>query len=128
MFVILSCNQESFNDQVHVKFERLAVNFASHDLNHFFSEFEICSFESEISGWRDVEDKSKVDMNYVSFFFVDENVSIVSVFYLQNVRNNRVCRLGFYEIFSCLLEHTVVFWPEVTNEKLVKRLFVCFSN
>lgn len=59
-------------------------------------------------------------MNQKTLIFVDENIAIVSVFDLQNVRNDGVGGLRFYEVLTSLLEVDVVLWSEVIDEELIK--------
>ena len=67
-------------------------------------------------------------MNQKTLIFVDENIAIVSVFDLQNVRNDGVGGLRFYEVLTSLLEVDVVLWSEVIDEELIKWLFIGLSN
>lgn len=58
-------------------------------------------------------------MNYMSVF-VNHNVSIVSVFYLEKVANNGIRRHGFYEVRSCFLEVFSTFIAILVKEVFIK--------
>lgn len=90
MLVVPAGNQEALNHQVHVQLERLAVDLASHDLYHFFSQLEVRSLKAEVVGWRDVEDEPKVYMDEVSLLLVDQDIAVMPVLDLQDVGDNGV--------------------------------------
>lgn len=128
MLEILPGDKESFDHQIHVQLERLAINLPTHNLNHLLSQLEVCPFESQIACWRYVKNKPEVDMHYVSFLFVDEDIAIVSVLDLQNVGNYRISCLWFYEVLSCFLESAVMLSTKITDEKLIQGLLVSFAD
>lgn len=66
-------------------------------------------------------------MHQITLLFIDEYISIMPVFYLQDVWYYGISCLWFYEILSCLLEHTVVFRAKVANEKLIQWLLIGFT-
>lgn len=85
VLLVLSGDQEALDHQVHVQFEWLAVDFAPHDLDHLLGQLEVCSFEPQVAGWRYIKNEAEVNVYDIAFLFVYQNVSVVPVFYLQNV-------------------------------------------
>lgn len=67
-------------------------------------------------------------MNKIALLLVDKDVAIMPVFNLQDIGDYRVCCLRFNEIFTSFLESTVMFRTKIIQEKLIKRLFICFSD
>lgn len=127
MLLVLPHHQERLDHQVEVQAERLTVDRPAHDFDHLLSQLEIGTFELHIPGWGDIEDKPKVNVDEVALV-VDEDVAVMAVLYLQDVRDNRVGRLRLYEIVAGLLEIQVVFRAEFVDEVLVQRLFVDLAD
>ena len=67
-------------------------------------------------------------MNEITFLCIYQNISIVPVFYLQNIRNDAVCGLGSDKILTGLLEANVVLRSKVGNKELIQTFLVGFSD
>lgn len=88
VLLVLSGNQEAFNNQVHVQLKWLTVDLAPHDFDHLLGELEVCSFESQVARWRYIKNEAEVNVDDITFFFVYQNVPVMPVLYLQNVGYN----------------------------------------
>lgn len=127
MLLVLPHHQECLDHQVQVQAERLTVDRPAHDFDHLLSQLEFGTFELHIPGRGDIEDKAEINVDEVALV-VDEDVAVMPVLYLQDVRDNRVGRLRLYEIVAGLLEIQVVFRAEFVDEVLVQRLFVDLAD
>lgn len=67
-------------------------------------------------------------MDQITLLLVDQDVSIVTIFNLQNVRHQGVCSLRANEVFPCSLENSLMLSSEVIDEELIERFLVSFSN
>jgi hypothetical protein len=103
MLLVLPHHQERLDHEVQVQAEWLTVDRPAHDFDHLLSQLEIGTFELHIPGRGDIEDKAEINVDEVAFV-VDEDVAVMPVLYLQDVRDNRVGRLRLYEIVAGLLE------------------------
>lgn len=66
-------------------------------------------------------------MHQKTFLFVDQDVAVVTVLHLKDVRNNRICGLRPNEVLPRLLKPEIVLWTKITQEKLIERLLVCLA-
>ena len=87
--------EKSFNTKVLVEKEMLRIESA-HNGNHFFSEFEVGIFKSEVVSWGNIENEAEVDVDDVATF-IDEYVAVMPVFDLENVADDGVACLRLDE-------------------------------
>jgi len=83
--VITSSQEETFDDEGQVQLEWFRIGATSHDPNHLISQLEGCPLEFHVSSRRCLKDETKIDMNQVSLLFVDQYVSVVPIFDLNDV-------------------------------------------
>ncbi len=59
-------------------------------------------------------------MHQKTFLLVDQNVAVVTVLHLKDVRDNGICGLRANEVLPRLLKPEIVLWAEITQEKLIE--------
>lgn len=77
--------QKTFNDKSEIQLEGFTINTSPHNFNHFFRQFKCSSLKPQISSWTNLQNKSEINVYEISLLFINQNVSIVSVFYLQDI-------------------------------------------
>lgn len=87
----------------------------------------MCSFESKIVGWGNVQNKTKIDVDEKSFLFVNKDVSIMTILDLEDIRNHWIGSLWSDKILPSLLEPEAMLRSEVTQKELIQGLLICLS-
>jgi len=85
-------------------------------------------FKSQIIGRRYIQNKAEIYMHQKTFLLVDQDVAVVTVLHLKDVRDNGICGLRANEVLPRLLKPEIVLWAEITQEKLIERLLVCLTD
>lgn len=107
--------QKRLNRPVDVKLVAFRSFTSAEDVDEFFGELEIGAFETHVFAWGPVEDETEVYVHYVALR-VYHDVSVVSVFYLKNVRNNRVSCQGTDKVQLSYFELNTLFTSELFSE------------
>jgi hypothetical protein len=128
VLVVATGKQESLDHEGQVELEGLALYASAHDVDHLLRELEGGPFELEVVGGGNIEDKAEVDVHEETPLLVDQDVAVVPVLHLQDVRHHRIGRLRTDEVLPRLLEPKVVLGAEVAQEKLVQRLLVGLAD
>lgn len=76
---------------------------ASQNFDHFICQLEWCIFKLQSFTRSVAQEESEVDVHNVTFD-IDQDVSVVSIFYLQDVAYERVCGQAFAEVLASHLE------------------------
>ena len=105
----------------------LALFVFTKNLYDFFCHFKVCIFKSHVPSRRNVKNESKVNMNKMTFF-VNKNVSIMSIFCLEDVRNDWIACLRRYEVLSRFTKCFWVFRTKVFHKVSIKVHFISFSQ
>jgi hypothetical protein len=87
---VLSDSEVALNDHVFEKTERRSIGRSTQYVNKLLREFEGSTFKLHVFARRPIKDEAEVDVDQVTTF-VNQNITVVSVFDLKNEAYNGIC-------------------------------------
>jgi len=88
---------------------------------------EVCRFEPHVCTWTPIKYEAEVNMNQVALI-IYQDITIMSIFYLQNIADYAVGSQALYEIKPCCHERFAGFISILFQEIFVKVDFKCFTK
>lgn len=84
MLMIFTNHQESPNYHIHVRLEGLRFYRSSHNLDHLFRQFKVCTLKLQVICGGYIENEPKVYVDNVTLV-INQNVAVVSILNLQKI-------------------------------------------
>ena len=125
--MMLSHGEVTLNCFLNKKLICLSLVRPSKNFNEFFCHLEVRRLKPHVFSRTPIKYESKINVNQMSLI-INQDVTIVSIFDLENVANYAICWQTSYEILSCYHEILTRFISVFFKEIIIKIDLECFTD